>query len=46
MLWFCQSPMLFDCVLLDIPHEESLMFNSKFTYLLIVDVTQDFDLAE
>lgn len=35
-----------DQVLLGIPHKDSLMFHSKFTNFLILDVMQDFDLAE
>lgn len=34
--------MVSDQVLLDISHREGVMFNIKFTYLKIVDVTQDF----
>lgn len=38
----CQSPILSDQVISDIPHVECIIFNIKFTYLKIVDVTQDF----
>ena len=38
----CPSSILFDQVLLDIPHMEDAMFNIKVTYLKIVDVTRDF----
>ena len=43
---WCQSPILSDQVLLDILHEESLMFNIKYTYLKIFDITWDFDLTK
>lgn len=41
----CQSPLLSEQLLLDIPHE-GLMFNTKLTYLNIFHVTLDFDIAE
>lgn len=37
----CQSPLLSDQVLLDIPHVEGVMFNIKFTYLRTIEVIQD-----
>lgn len=43
---WCQSPILSDQVPSDIPHEEGLMFNAKFTYLKIFGITWDFDLSE
>ncbi|KAF1459983.1 Poly [ADP-ribose] polymerase 12, partial [Pygoscelis antarcticus] len=36
----CQSPILSEQVLLDIPCMEGVMFNIKFTYLKIVDITR------
>lgn len=38
----CQNPILCDQVLLNIPHMEGAIFNIKFTYLTILDVTWDF----
>ena len=35
----CRSPTLADQVLVDIPHTESVMFGTEFTYLKTVDVT-------
>ena len=35
----CQSPILSEQDLIDIPHMEGLMFNAMFTYLKIFDVT-------
>lgn len=37
-----QSPIRSDQVLLDIVHVVGVMFNVKYIYLKIVDVTQDF----
>jgi len=41
----CQNSIVSDRTLLDIPHEESLMLKTKFTYLKGFDITWDFDLA-
>lgn len=38
----CQSPVLPDQILLDILCMEGVMFDIRFTYLKIVDVTRDF----
>lgn len=38
----CQSAIVSDQVLFDIPHVEHVMFRIKFTYLKTVDVTCDF----
>lgn len=38
----CQSSMYTDQILLDILRVEGMMFNAKFTYLKIYDVTQGF----
>lgn len=40
---FCQSSVFSDRVIVGIPHEQSSDFISKFTYLLVLDVAQDFD---
>lgn len=42
----CWSPVVSDHHLWDIPGVEGLVFNNKFTYLKLYDVTWDFELAE
>lgn len=37
-----RSPVLFDQILLDIPHVQGVIFNIRFTHLRIVGVTWDF----
>lgn len=44
--WYCQSRVLSDQVLLGIPRTEGEMFNIRFSYWEILDVTQDFKLRE
>lgn len=39
----CQGSVFSDHVMADILHEQSSDFISKFTYLLVLDVAQDFD---
>ena len=41
-LWWYQSLIFSDQVLLDIPYLDGVMFNIKFTYLKIADVAEDF----
>lgn len=43
---FCWRPVLSDHHLWDVPGVEGLVFNNKFTYLKLYDVTWDFELAE
>jgi len=38
----CWSPVLSNHLLLDIPGVGGLVFNTKFTYLTLYDVTQHF----
>lgn len=42
----CHGPEHSDKVPSDVPHVESLMHNTKFTYLKLFEVPGDFDLAE
>lgn len=38
----CQNQILPDKVLLDTPPVDNVVFNIKFTYLKVADVTQEF----
>lgn len=42
----CQNLISSDQVVLDIPHVEGFMFNTSCMYLMLFDITQDFNLVE